>query len=154
MQKVEEQVKVKLPETISAKGYAGHHSADSLSPFTFERRKPGPKDVLIEIMYCGICHTDIHMLRNDWGITMYPIVPGHEIVGRVVDKGALVKKFNVDDIAGVGCLVDSCRHCDNCKQGLEQYCENGWTLTYNSYDKDGKTPTYGGYSNYITVDED
>jgi alcohol dehydrogenase (NADP+) len=154
MQNLQEEVKIKLPETIAAKGYAGHHSTDVLSPFSFERRKPGAKDVLIEILYCGICHTDIHMLHNDWGITMYPIVPGHEIVGRIVEKGSLVKKFDVDDLAGVGCLVDSCRHCDNCKQGLEQYCENGWTLTYNSFDKDGKTPTYGGYSNYITVDED
>jgi uncharacterized zinc-type alcohol dehydrogenase-like protein len=154
MQKVEEQVAVKLLETIPAKGYAAHHATDKLSPFSFERRKPGPKDVLIEILYCGICHTDIHLLRNDWGISMYPIVPGHEIVGRVIEKGASVKKFEVNDLAGVGCLVDSCRHCDNCKQGLEQYCENGWTLTYNSFDKDGKTPTYGGYSNCITVDED
>lgn len=153
MQQVVEDVKLKVVDSVAAKGFAAHHAQDQLSPFAFSRRIPGPKDVAIEILYCGVCHTDVHLVRNDWGISIYPIVPGHEIVGRVVNVGSEVTKFTAGDIAGVGCLVDSCRHCDNCKHGLEQYCENGWTLTYNSLDKDGKTPTFGGYSNNIVVDE-
>ena len=153
MQQVVEDVKLKVVDSVAAKGFAAHHAQDQLSPFVFSRRIPGPKDVAIEILYCGVCHTDVHLVRNDWGISIYPIVPGHEIVGRVVNVGSEVTKFTAGDIAGVGCLVDSCRHCDNCKHGLEQYCENGWTLTYNSLDKDGKTPTFGGYSNNIVVDE-
>lgn len=120
----------------------------------FERREPEAHDVLIEILYCGVCHTDIHLVKNDWGISIYPMVPGHEIVGRVIKVGKHVKKFKAGDLAGVGCLVDSCRECDNCKEGLEQYCMKGWTLTYNSLDKDGKTPTFGGYSKQIVVHED
>jgi uncharacterized zinc-type alcohol dehydrogenase-like protein len=154
MQQVEEDVKVKIIGAIPAKGFAAHSSSDQLSPFDFSRRVPGPKDVAMEILYCGVCHTDIHLTRNDWGISIYPIVPGHEIVGRVGNVGNEVTRFRAGDIVGVGCLVDSCRHCNNCKHGLEQYCENGWTLTYNSLDKDGKTPTFGGYSNSIVVDED
>lgn len=139
---------------IHSKGYAAQHAKAALTPFNFQRREVGPHDVLIEILYCGICHSDIHNVRDEWGGgTIFPMVPGHEIVGRVSKVGEKVKKFKVGDIAGVGCLVDSCRQCGSCQEGLEQYCEKGFTLTYNSLDKDGKTPTYGGYSNNIVVDE-
>jgi uncharacterized zinc-type alcohol dehydrogenase-like protein len=137
-----------------AKGYAVHNATDRLGPFEFSRRDPGPHDVQFEILYCGVCHSDLHQVRNEWGGSIYPMVPGHEIVGRVTKVGNHVKKFKEGDLAGVGCLVDSCRECDNCKQGLEQYCNNGSIGTYNSYEKDGKTPTYGGYSNRIVVHED
>ncbi len=139
---------------LPTKGYAAQNATAPLSNFNFERREPEPKDVLIEILYCGVCHTDIHQVRNDWGFSIYPIVPGHEIVGRVLKVGDDVKKFKTGDLAAVGCLVDSCRECDNCKDGLEQYCRKGWTATYNSLDKDGKTPTFGGYSKQIVVHED
>jgi uncharacterized zinc-type alcohol dehydrogenase-like protein len=108
---------------------------------------------MIEILYCGVCHSDIHQVRDEWDSSIYPMVPGHEIVGRVTRVGSLVTKFKVGDLAGVGCLVDSCRSCSSCKDGLEQFCENGFVGTYNSIEKDGKTPTYGGYSNNIVVDE-
>jgi uncharacterized zinc-type alcohol dehydrogenase-like protein len=139
---------------MQTKSYAAQSPTDRLSDFVIERRETGPHDVRIEILYCGVCHTDLHLVRNDWGFSLYPMVPGHEIVGRITEIGADVKKFKVGDLAGVGCLVDSCRKCDNCVNGEEQYCLNGWTLTYNSLDKDGKTPTFGGYSKQIVVQED
>ena len=125
----------------------------SLTPFTFERREPARPDVAIEILYCGVCHSDIHQARNEWGGSIYPMVPGHEIVGRVTRVGSEVSKFRVGDLAGVGVLIDSCRSCPSCKDGLEQFCERGWVQTYNSLDKDGKTPNHGGYSDSIVVDE-
>lgn len=138
---------------IASKGYAAHNATDPLIDFNFERRETGPHDVQIEIMFCGVCHSDIHQVRNEWYNSIYPMVPGHEIVGKVTKVGDHVKKFKVGDLAGVGCLVDSCRECRNCKRDLEQFCENGWVGTYNSMEKDGKTVTYGGYSNNIVVDE-
>ncbi|RNI31840.1 NAD(P)-dependent alcohol dehydrogenase [Hanamia caeni] len=138
---------------IATKSYAAQKAGDTLAPFNFERRDPGPHDVEIDILYCGVCHTDIHLVNNDWGISVYPMVPGHEIIGRVVSVGEHVKKFKPGDTAGVGCLVDSCRDCEYCNEGLEQYCANGFVLTYSAYEKDGKTITQGGYSSKIVVDE-
>ena len=138
---------------IPTKSYAAQNAGDTLAPYTFERRNPGPHDVEIDILFCGVCHTDIHFINNDWGISLYPMVPGHEIVGRVVAVGDHVKKFRAGDTAGVGCLVDSCRECDNCNDGLEQHCLNGAVYTYSAYEKDGKTLTQGGYSSKIVVDE-
>ena len=138
---------------IPTKSYAAQGAGETLAPYNFERRDPGPHDVEIEIMYCGVCHTDIHFINNDWGISLYPMVPGHEIVGRVISVGDHVKKFKSGDIAGVGCLVDSCRDCDNCNDGLEQHCLNGAVYTYSAYEKDGVTLTQGGYSSKIVVDE-
>lgn len=137
-------------------GYAAHSATDKLVPFSFERREIGPEDVAIDILYCGVCHSDIHTARNEWGGTVYPVVPGHEIVGRVRAVGDKVTKFKQGDLVGVGCLVDSCRTCQSCHEGLEQYCNNGWTGTYNSEDKIGGTPhthTFGGYSDAVTVSE-
>ena len=116
------------------------------------RRALGPNDVAIEILYCGICHSDIHQARDEWGGAIFPMVPGHEIAGRVTAVGAKVRKFKPGDLAGVGCLVDSCRACASCEEGLEQFCERGNTLTYNARDKSGEI-TYGGYSDHIVVDE-
>jgi len=144
------------PATFPAKAYAARSATTSLAPFTFERRSPRPQDVQIEILYCGVCHSDLHQVRNEWKEvmpTVYPCVPGHEIVGRVVKVGNTVKKFKEGDIAAVGCLVDSCRVCANCRAGQEQYCENGFTLTYNFEDKFLGGVTYGGYSDSIVVDE-
>ena len=124
-----------------------------MAPFSFERRDPGPNDVAIDIRTAALCHTDIHFINNDFGMSIYPMVPGHEIVGKVTAVGSAVKKFKPGDMAGVGCLVDSCRTCDSCAQGLEQYCSGGWVLTYSSLEKDGKTVTQGGYSTKIVVDE-
>jgi len=138
---------------IAAKGYAAHDKKSPLGPFKFDRRELGDKDVLIDILYCGICHSDIHQVRDEWGGSIYPMVPGHEIVGKVVEVGKGVKKFKAGDLAGVGCLVNSCRQCNSCKQGLEQYCDKPLIGTYNSYESDGKTPTYGGYSDKIVTDE-
>ena len=123
-----------------------------LQPFTFERREVGPRDMLIKIRYCGICHSDIHQARDEWGGSIYPMVPGHEIVGTVAQVGSDVTKFRTGDTVGIGCFVDSCRSCMACHQGIEQYCEEGMTLTYNGYDKNGE-PTYGGYSTQMVVDE-
>lgn len=137
-------------------GYATHSATSELEPFSFERREPRAEDVVIEILYCGICHSDIHTARDEWEGTEYPFVPGHEIVGRVTAVGDKVIKCKVDDVVGVGCLVDSCRICRSCDDGLEQYCENGFTGTYNSEDKIGGTHhpmTFGGYSQKITVDQ-
>lgn len=138
---------------IPTKSYAAPSAGATLQPYNFERRNPGPHDVEIDILYCGVCHTDIHLINNDWGISVYPMVPGHEIIGRVASVGEHVKKFKPGDTAGVGCLVDSCRDCEYCNEGLEQYCKNGFVLTYSAYEKDGKTITQGGYSNKIVVDE-
>lgn len=141
---------------MQAKGYATNAANEQLKPFSFERRAPRSEDVVIDIMYCGICHSDIHTARNEWKGTVYPTVPGHEIVGRVNAVGDNVTKYKIGDIVGVGCLVDSCRTCNACNSGLEQYCDNGFTGTYNSEDKIGGTShthTFGGYSDKITVDQ-
>ncbi len=136
----------------NAKGYAAQSATTPLRPFKFERREPGAHDVEIEILYCGVCHSDIHQARNEWGGSIFPMVPGHEIVGKVTRVGAHVKNFKAGDLAGVGCLVDSCRTCPSCEQGIEQYCETGMVGTYNGREKDG-SPTYGGYSDKIVTDE-
>jgi uncharacterized zinc-type alcohol dehydrogenase-like protein len=138
---------------LPTRGYATKDPTSILEPFNFERREPGPHDVLIEILYCGICHSDIHQARDEWGGSIYPMVPGHEIVGRVTRVGSQVKRFKIGELAGVGCFVDSCRVCQSCKEGLEQYCEVHLVLTYNGTERDKKTPTYGGYSSQIVVDE-
>jgi len=138
---------------LPTRGYATKGPTSVLEPFNFERREPGPHDVLIEILYCGICHSDIHQARDEWGGSIFPMVPGHEIVGRVTRVGSQVKRFKVGELAGVGCFVDSCRVCASCKEGLEQYCEVHLVLTYNGTERDKKTPTYGGYSSQIVVDE-
>jgi len=144
------------PGTFPAKAFAAPSANGLLGPITIGRREPGAQDVQIEILYCGVCHSDLHQTRNEWEAfapTVYPCVPGHEIVGRVVAVGKDVKKFKEGDIAAVGCLVNSCGICSNCKAGDEQYCENGFTLTYNSEDKILGGVTYGGYSDSIVVDE-
>jgi uncharacterized zinc-type alcohol dehydrogenase-like protein len=138
---------------LQTRGYATTGPKSGLASFSFERREPGAHDVLIEILYCGVCHSDIHQARNEWGNSIYPMVPGHEIVGRVKRVGPEVTRFKEGDLAGVGCFVDSCRVCDNCKDGEEQYCEKHVAATYNGTEMDEKTPTYGGYSSQIVVDE-
>ncbi|WP_347258720.1 NAD(P)-dependent alcohol dehydrogenase [Methylocaldum sp.] len=138
---------------IKTIGYAAHSMSAPLGPFRFERREPGPQDVQIEILYCGVCHSDLHTVRSEWQNTVYPVVPGHEIVGRVTAVGDEVKTFKAGDLAAVGCMVDSCRTCPDCRENLEQYCQNELTLTYNSPDKHTGKMTYGGYSNVIVVDE-
>jgi uncharacterized zinc-type alcohol dehydrogenase-like protein len=137
----------------STKAYAVQNATQPLAPFDFSRRDLGPKDVLIDIKFCGICHSDIHQVRNEWGGSTYPMVPGHEIVGLVAEVGPQVKHFKAGDKAGVGCMVDACRQCPDCKDGHEQFCEHA-VFTYNSLEKDGKTVTQGGYSTRIVVDED
>ena len=137
---------------MKSHGYAAHDAKSSLIPFSFERRDPGPNDVVVEIAYSGICHSDIHQARDEWKNAIYPMVPGHEIVGRVTKVGSAVKKFKEGDLAGVGVMVDSCRVCANCKAGEEAYCEKGMVGTYNARDYKGEI-TYGGYSNNIVVDE-
>lgn len=136
------------------KAYGGESATTPLVPLTIERRDPKPHDVQIEILFCGICHSDLHTVRNEWGNAVYPCVPGHEMVGRVTAVGDHVKKFKVGDLAGVGCLVDSCRECDNCKDGLEQYCAGGATFSYGSPERDGSGITHGGYSKSIVTHED
>jgi uncharacterized zinc-type alcohol dehydrogenase-like protein len=138
---------------LKTDGYAALSATTPPEPFAFERREPGEHDVLIEIQFCGVCHSDIHQARGEWGNSTWPMVPGHEIVGRVARVGAAVTKFKVGDTAGVGCFVDSCRVCDNCREGLEQYCEGHTVATYNGTEKDEQTPTQGGYSTQIVVDE-
>ncbi len=134
-------------------GYAVQSATTPVGPFEFERRETGAEDVQIEILFCGVCHSDIHQVRDEWGGSIYPMVPGHEIVGRVTEVGSAVTKFAAGDLAGVGCMVDSCRECESCQLGLEQYCDRGQTVfTYNSRFPDG-TPTYGGYSKSIVVAE-
>ena len=137
----------------NTKGFAAQNASSQLAPFQFARREVGAKDVMIEIDFCGVCHSDIHQVRDEWGGSVFPMVPGHEIVGHVTKVGKDVKNFKAGDLAGVGCFIDSCRECPNCKEGLEQYCDAGMNATYNSTEKDGKTPTYGGYSSQIVVDE-
>lgn len=139
--------------TNNVKAFGTESPEASLKQMNIERRNITPKDVEIEILYCGVCHSDLHTARNDWGGTVYPAVPGHEIVGRVTKVGNEVTKFKAGDLAAVGCMVDSCRTCDNCKQGLEQYCLNGFTGTYNGKDKHSGTQTFGGYSEKVVVDE-
>lgn len=136
---------------IKAKAYAAHSATSPLEPYQFERRDPRPDDVVIEISHCGICHSDIHTVRSEWGAAAYPCVPGHEIVGKVIQVGKKVKRFKVGDLAGVGCFVDSCGKCANCKANEEQFCEKQAAFTYNSTEMDRKTPTMGGYSSHITV---
>ena len=135
------------------KAYAAQKADGPLAPYQLERREPGVNDVEIEILFCGVCHSDIHTARNEWGGSMYPVVPGHEIVGKVSRVGAEVTNHKVGDTVGVGCFVDSCGHCANCEEDLEQYCENGNSQTYNALLQDKKTITYGGYSTHIVVTE-
>lgn len=135
------------------KAYAAHGADKPVEPYQIDRREPGSEDVEIKILYCGICHSDIHTARNEWGGTMFPVVPGHEIVGSVTRIGEMVSRFKVGDTVGVGCFVDSCGHCRNCNEHNEQYCENGNSQTYNSLLQDKKTITYGGYSSHIVVTE-
>ncbi|RVU00169.1 NAD(P)-dependent alcohol dehydrogenase [Mucilaginibacter limnophilus] len=137
---------------LATKGYAALKASDDLKPFTFERKEVGPNDIQIEILYCGVCHSDIHQVRDEWGGSIFPMVPGHEVVGKIVKVGDAVTQFKVGETAGIGCFVDSCRTCPSCRAGEEQYCDNHISFTYNGTYKDG-TPTYGGYSNQIVVDE-
>jgi uncharacterized zinc-type alcohol dehydrogenase-like protein len=139
--------------TLETQGYAVQSAEASFEPFSFERREPEAKDIIIEILFCGICHSDIHQVRDEWGGSIYPMVPGHEIVGRVTQVGEEVTKFKEDDIAGVGCFVDSCRTCDHCEAGFEQFCKVHCAVTYNGTEMNETTPTYGGYSDKIVVDE-
>lgn len=138
---------------INVKGIAAFSAKEKLAPFSFTRRDPKEHDVVIDIKFCGICHSDIHTVRSEWGEATYPVVPGHEIAGIVRSIGKKVTKYKVGDHVGVGCFVDSCRECNPCKHDLEQYCEKGFNSTYNGVEKDGVTPTQGGYSNVIVVDE-
>jgi uncharacterized zinc-type alcohol dehydrogenase-like protein len=138
---------------IDTVGYAATSATAPLERFSFGRREPGPTDVRIGILYCGVCHSDLHTVRSEWEGTVYPCVPGHEIVGRVATTGAQVKGFKPGDLVGVGVMVESCRQCASCAEGLEQYCERGMTLTYNSPDRHTGGVTYGGYSKEIVVDE-
>jgi uncharacterized zinc-type alcohol dehydrogenase-like protein len=138
---------------IPTRSYAAFDPKSPLGPHSFERREPGDHDVLIDIEYCGVCHSDLHQARDEWGGSKYPMVPGHEIVGKVARVGKGVTKVKVGDAAAVGCMVGSCRECDTCKRGLEQYCERQVSWTYNGVERDGKTATQGGYSERIVVDE-
>lgn len=135
------------------RSYAAHSPTGRLGLFEFDRRTPRPDDVVIDILYCGVCHSDLHTIRNDWGGARYPIVPGHEIIGRVLETGAAVTKFKVGDNVGVGCMVDSCRVCAACGKGWEQYCESGATFTYNDKDRVDRSATQGGYSEKVVVSE-
>ncbi|QEE50019.1 NAD(P)-dependent alcohol dehydrogenase [Flavobacterium alkalisoli] len=139
--------------TQSVKAYGTEAATADLKQLNINRRETTPKDVEIDILYCGVCHSDLHTARNDWGGTVYPAVPGHEILGRVTKVGSEVTKFKVGDLAAVGCIVDSCRECASCKEDLEQYCIPGFTGTYNGKDKHLKTQTFGGYSEKVVVDE-
>lgn len=134
-------------------GYAAQSATSDLAPFHFERRDPRPDDVVIDILYCGVCHSDLHTARNDWGWTSYPIVPGHEIIGRVREVGTQVTRFKAGDAVGVGCMVDSCRHCKPCEHEEEQYCKEGSTFTYGGKDRQDGSFTQGGYSDRIVVSE-
>jgi len=139
---------------IETKGYAAQDAKTPLAPWKFQRREVEAHDIQLDILYCGVCHSDLHQIRNEWGGSIFPMVPGHEIIGRVSKVGKSVKKFKTGDLAGVGCLVDSCRECENCQHGLQQYCTGGPSFTYNSMEQDRKTITYGGYSNLVVVNED
>ncbi|MEP6634612.1 MAG: NAD(P)-dependent alcohol dehydrogenase, partial [Luteimonas sp.] len=138
---------------LKTPAYAAADAASPLAPFSIERRAPRAGEVLIDILYCGVCHSDVHQARDEWGGSLFPMVPGHEIVGRVAQLGEGATKFKVGDAVGVGCFVDSCRACAQCDAGEEQYCEQGMTATYNAVERDSGAPTYGGYSTRITVDE-
>jgi len=138
---------------LKTPAYAAASVKSPLAPYSIERREPGPSDVLIDILYCGVCHSDIHQARDEWGGAFFPMVPGHEIIGRVKQVGERVGKFKVGDLAGVGCFVDSCRECDPCRRGLEQFCEKGAAFTYNGTEMDRRTRTHGGYSTQIVVAE-
>jgi alcohol dehydrogenase (NADP+) len=138
---------------MTTNAYAVSSATSPFGPLSITRREPTASDVAIDILYCGVCHSDLHIARNEWGMTEYPCVPGHEILGRVTQVGSDVTKFKVGDIAAVGCLIDSCRTCSSCAQGLEQFCLNGMTMTYNSEDKHLGGMTFGGYSAAIVVDE-
>lgn len=137
-----------------ARAYAAAKPKAPLAPFALDRREPGPKDVVIEIAYCGVCHSDVHQARDEWGGGIFPMVPGHEIVGHIIQVGAQAKKFKLGDAAGVGCMIDSCRTCEACRADSENYCEKGANMTYSGHEKDGKTVTQGGYSTHIVVNED
>jgi uncharacterized zinc-type alcohol dehydrogenase-like protein len=136
---------------IPAKSFAAHSKAALLSPYSFERRDLRPDDVHIKIHYCGVCHSDLHQVRDEWGGARYPMVPGHEIVGEVVAVGSAVKNFTPGNKVGVGVMVDSCCHCSSCNRQMEQYCDEGMTGTYNSNERDGSGITQGGYSSDIVV---
>ena len=138
---------------LKTQGYAAQSATSPLAPFSFDRREPGPRDVHIQILYCGVCHSDLHTVRAEWEGTVYPVVPGHEIVGRVVAVGGEVTRFKPGELAAVGCMVDSCRHCSGCAEGLEQYCETGFTGTYGGVEKETGRPTYGGYPDKNAVHE-
>ncbi|WDZ97808.1 NAD(P)-dependent alcohol dehydrogenase [Herbaspirillum sp. WKF16] len=138
---------------LKSQGYAAQNASSPLAPFSFERREVGAHDVQMDILFCGVCHSDLHMARDEWKGTVFPVVPGHEIVGRITKVGAHVTRFKVGQIAGVGCMVDSCQTCPSCDEGLEQYCENGFTGTYSAPDKASGGYTYGGYSSNIVVSE-
>ena len=138
---------------IKVHGYGAVNPQAPVAPIDFERRDVGPKDVKIDILYCGVCHSDIHMVRSEWGPSVYPIVPGHEVVGTITEVGVEVTKFKVGDLAGVGVFVDSCRECPSCNKGQEQYCDEGMTPTYNGFYRDGVTQTFGGYSSTYVIDE-
>jgi alcohol dehydrogenase (NADP+) len=140
-------------QTFNAKSYAVQTASSPLAPFSVRRREPGPTDVEIDILYCGVCHSDLHTGRNEWHNTIYPCVPGHEIVGRVTRVGSSVTRFKLGDQVAVGCMVDSCRTCPNCQAGQEQYCLSVPVFTYNSEDKHLGGPTFGGYSSSIVVEE-
>jgi uncharacterized zinc-type alcohol dehydrogenase-like protein len=138
---------------MATRAYGATAGDKPLEPMTIERRQPGAHDVQIDVAFCGVCHSDLHTVRGEWGGTVYPCVPGHEIVGRVSAVGSRVSKFRVGELVGVGCMVDSCQHCHPCAEGLEQFCENGMTATYNSATSDPGGNTYGGYSQSIVVDD-
>lgn len=140
-------------ETFEVKAYGTQAAEADLQPMNIKRRIIQPDDIEIEILYCGVCHSDLHTVRNDWGGSLYPVVPGHEIVGRITQVGKDVTKFKIGDLAGVGCIVDSCQHCSSCEQDLEQYCLNGFTGTYNGKDKILGGQTFGGYSEKVVVNE-
>ncbi len=137
---------------LKTKAYGAQSATTPIAPLEIERREPGPHDVLFDILFCGVCHTDIHMSRGQFPRSIFPMVPGHEVIGRVTEVGSAVSRHKVGDIVGVGCLVDSCRECGECHHGEEQFC-GARVGTYNAYERDGKTPTYGGYSSRMTVDE-
>ncbi|MCC8144126.1 MAG: NAD(P)-dependent alcohol dehydrogenase [Tannerellaceae bacterium] len=139
--------------TRNVKAFGTEAALKPLTDLTIGRREVEPQDVEIEILYCGICHSDLHSVHNDWGDTIYPVVPGHEIVGRITRVGSGVTKFKVGELAGVGCIVDSCRECEHCHEGEEQFCDKGWTAVFNSPDKKHGGVTYGGFSESIVVDE-
>lgn len=139
---------------IKSIGYAAQQAGAKLAPFEFEHRELGARDILIEILYCGVCHSDVHQARGEWGSKIFPMVPGHEIVGSVSRVGSEVTHYKVGDSVGVGCMVDSCKLCASCHENLEQFCVEGFTATYNSLERERGTPTRGGYANYIVVRED